>query len=129
MYESSKKESDSGKLGGGYGWVFINGEGEFADSYDLQAQRDGVFATKFQKNKEQRQKNSSASSAKDASLISLYQSSVRDATSVTAWEHCMATKYPEPGLFAYGYRDGSGNPHVVAMWKPGYSRLPIRSSW
>jgi len=117
-YKSSKKESDSGKLGGGYGWGFISGEGEFAHSYDRQLS-ETEFSTKFNKNKAEHQKNSSSSSAKDASLISVYHSSVRDAGSVKAWEHCMATKYPEPGLFAYGYRDRSGNPYIVVMWVPG----------
>lgn len=117
-YESSKKEGNSGKLGGGYGWGFISGEGEFAHSYDRKLSEE-EFSKKFNKNKAERQKNSSSSSAKDASLISVYQSSVRDATSVKAWEHCMSTRYPEPGLFAYGYRDASGNPYIVVMWQPG----------
>jgi hypothetical protein len=117
-YESSKKEGNSGKLAGGYGWGFIDGDAEFSHSYDRKLS-ESEFSTKFNKAKATHKKNASSSSAKDASLISIYQSSVRDAASVKAWEHCMATKYPDPGLFAYGYRDGSGNPYIIVMWQPG----------
>jgi hypothetical protein len=117
-YESSKKEGDSGKLAGGYGWGFIDGDAEFSHSYDRKLSQ-SEFSKKFNTSKAQHQKNRTSSSAKDASLISVYTSSVRDATSVKAWEHCMATKHPDPGLFAYGYRDGSGNPYIIVMWEPG----------
>ena len=117
-YESSKKEGNSGKLEGGYGWGFIDGDAEFSHSYDRKLS-ESEFSTKFNKSKAVHQKNASSSSAKDASLVSVYMSSVRDATSVKAWEHCMATRYPDPGLFAYGYRDGSGNPYIIVMWQPG----------
>jgi hypothetical protein len=117
-YESSKKEGNSGKLAGGYGWGFIDGDAEFSHSYDRKLS-ESEFSTKFNKSKAVHQKSASSSSAKDASLISVYQSSVRDAASVKAWEHCMATKYSDPGLFAYGYRDGSGNPYIIVMWQPG----------
>jgi hypothetical protein len=117
-YESSKKEGNSGKLEGGYGWGFIDGDAEFSHSYDRKLSRSD-FSTKFNKSKAAHQKNASSSSAKDASLVSVYMSSVRDAGSVKAWEHCMATRYPDPGLFAYGYRDGGGNPFIVVMWEPG----------
>ncbi|MCU1349657.1 MAG: hypothetical protein JWO56_2687 [Acidobacteria bacterium] len=117
-YDSSKKQDTSGKLEGGYGWGFINGEGEFAHSYDRKLSKD-EFSKKFEKNKAEHEKTAGSASSKDTSLISVYQSSVRDAGSVQAWERCMATKYTEPGLFAYGYRDDTGNPYIVVMWMPG----------
>jgi hypothetical protein len=117
-YESSKKEDTSGKLSGGYAWGYVDGEGEFAHSYDRKLSQD-EFSKKFEKNKAEHEKTVDSASSKDASLISVYQSSVRDAGSVKAWERCMATKYTEPGLFAYGYRDDTGNPYIVVMWMPG----------
>jgi hypothetical protein len=31
----------------------------------------------------------------------------------------MVTKYQEPGLFAYGFRDPGGNPYITVVWAPG----------
>jgi hypothetical protein len=117
-YESSKSQKTSGSGAGGFGWGFIDGDASFSHSFDRKLS-ETEFSKKFEEAKTERRKHSSSSSGRDASLISVYQSSVRDLTSVRAWEHCMTTRFPEPGLFAYGYRDDSGNPYVVVMWAPG----------
>ena len=115
-FASSKAQATSGAAEFHYG--IIGGELEFSHSYDRKLSSED-FRKTFNKAKESYKDKQSSSTARDASLISLYQSTVRDAGTVSAWERCMVTKYPEPGLYAYGYRDASGDPYVVAMWLAG----------
>lgn len=115
-YKSGMTQGTTGSGEGHYG--IVGGAFAFTHSYDRQLSK-SEFAEKFSEAKAEYQRNASSSSSRDTSLISFYQSSARDATLVKAWEHCMTTKYPEPGLFAYGYRDASGHPYVVVMWSPG----------
>jgi hypothetical protein len=115
-WKSGKAQKTTGSGEGHYG--IAGGAFDFTHSYDRQLSQTD-FEKKFSEAKEERRKNAASSSSKDTSMISQYQSSVRDSTSIKAWEHCMTTKYPEPGLFAYGYRDASANPYIVVIWAPG----------
>jgi hypothetical protein len=115
-FASSKAEATSGATEFHYG--IIGGELEFSHSYDRKLSSED-FKKTFKAAKERYEQKESSSTARDASLISLYQSSVRDAGTVSAWERCMVTKYPEPGLFAYGFRDPSGSPYITVVWAPG----------
>lgn len=115
-FDSRKKQDTSGATEFHYG--VIGGELEFSHSYENALSRE-AFGKKYNTAKEQRQNKVSSSSAKDTSLISLYQSSVRDEASVKAWEHCMTSSRAGPGLIAYGYRDPRGSPYIVVIWAPG----------
>jgi hypothetical protein len=115
-FASSRAQATSGAAEFHYG--IIGGELEFSHSYDRKLSSED-FSKTFKAAKERYDEKESSSTARDASLISLYQSSVHDAGTVSAWERCMVAKYPEPGLYAYGYRDASGDPYVVAMWLAG----------
>ena len=75
----------------------------------------------FQKAKSQFEETATTKSTSNESLISIVSSRKRDASSIKAWEKCMTTKYSEAALFAYGYRDPSGNPYIVVVWAPGSS--------
>lgn len=114
-WESSKKQ---GTAGSGEGHYFaIGGAFDFTHTYDRKLTGD-EFDKAFNNAKSEYDRNSTSTNEKNASLISLYQSSVRDANSVRAWEECM-TKRDRPELVAYGYRDPSGSPYVVVIWAPG----------
>jgi hypothetical protein len=115
-YKSIKKQDTS--VSGDFHYGFIGGSASVANSYDRELSQD-EFSKKFEAKKQEYQHNSISSSSKDASMISVFQSSIRDEASVKAWEHCMTTKSSEPGLFAYGYRDPGGNPYIVVIWSPG----------
>jgi hypothetical protein len=115
-FASSKAQATSGATEFHYG--VIGGELEFSHSYDRKLSQED-FSKTFNKAKEQHQKNVSSSSARDTTLISLYQSSVRDPASVKAWENCMTSSRAGPGLIAYGYRDPRGSPYIVVIWAPG----------
>jgi hypothetical protein len=113
---SHKKQATSGATEFHYG--VIGGELEFSHSYDNELSSDD-FGKRFNKAKQQYDHKKSSSTARDTSLISLYQSSVRDPASVKAWENCMTSGRAGPGLIAYGYRDPGGRPYIVVMWAPG----------
>lgn len=115
-FENSKAQATSGA--GEFRYGFTSGALEFSHSYDRTLSQE-EFAKKFNKAKEQYQKNVSNASARDTSMISLYQSSVRDSASVKAWENCMTSNRAGPGLIAYGYRDPRGSPYIVVIWAPG----------
>ena len=115
-YKSGQVQKTKGAGEGHYG--VGGGSFSFAHTYDRELS-ESEFTNAFNQAKSERQSSSSSSNSKDASLISLYKSSVRDAGSVKAWETCMTSKYPEPGLFSYGYRDPGGRPYIVVMWAPG----------
>lgn len=114
--DSSKKQNTSGATEFHYG--VIGGELEFSHAYDRQLSSED-FSKRFNTAKEQYDHRVSSSSARDASLISIYQSSVRDPVSVKAWENCMTSNRAGPGLIAYGYRDPGGSPYIVVIWAPG----------
>lgn len=114
-YNSKKSESTSGSGEGHY--AVIGGSFDFTHSYDRELSQSD-FEKTFNTAKSQRSKDSNSSNSKETSLISKYQSAVRDSGSVKAWENCMA-RSPEPGLLAYGYRDSGGNPYIVVMWIAG----------
>lgn len=113
---SHKKQATSGATEFHYGP--IGGELEFSHSYDNELSKED-YGKLFNKAKRQYENKKSSSSARDTSLISLYQSSVRDPASVKAWEHCMTSDRAGPGLIAYGYRDPGGRPYIVVIWAPG----------
>ena len=115
-FKSKKAQATSGATEFHYG--VIGGELEFSHSYDRELNSE-EFGKKFDAAKKQYDKKVKSSSARDTSLISLYQSSVRDAASVKAWENCMTSSRAGPGLIAYGYRDLGGSPYIVVIWAPG----------
>ena len=115
-FDSKKEQSTSGATEFHYG--VIGGELEFSHSYANALSRED-FRKKFDTAKSQHQKKVTSSYARDTSLISLYQSSVRDPASVKAWENCMTSSRAGPGLIAYGYRDPRGSPYIVVIWAPG----------
>src|SRR5436190_15694471 len=98
-YASSKAQATSGATEFHYG--VIGGELEFSHSYDRKLSVED-FSKTFKAAKESYDHKVSSSNARDASLISLYQSSVRDPASVKAWENCMTGSRAGPGLIAYG---------------------------
>lgn len=55
---------------------------------------------------------------RDTSLMSVYNSYIRDANSIEAWQACV-TAAPATNLYAYGRRDESGATYVHVMWVPG----------
>jgi hypothetical protein len=115
-FDSKKSQATSGATEFHYG--VIGGELEFSHSYDNELKRE-EFGTKYRAAKTQYENKVKSSSARDTSLISLYQSSVRDPASVKAWETCMTSSRAGPGLIAYGYRDPRGSPYIVVIWAPG----------
>jgi hypothetical protein len=96
------------------------GEDAFAHNYDHFLERD-EFNDKYHKAQSEYSANKTSSSQGASSLISIVSSSTHDPQIVSAWETCMKTRgETEPGLFAYGQRDASGNPYVNVLWVPGY---------
>ena len=102
-YESSKKQKTTADGEGGYGWGFISGKAGMSHAFERKLS-ETEFSKAFTEARKEYRENTTSSTSKDTSIISLYQSSVRDSTSVKAWESCMS-RSPEPGLIAFGYRD------------------------
>lgn len=125
-YKSARAEqhqsSTSVKAEGHYG--IIGGE------FDLSTEHGGAmskedFSKQFSERKAVRQSQSSGSSARDSSLISTYQSAIRDPNTIEAWRQCMLNRTSDPSIVAYGYRDGGGNPYLTVMWLPGRALASI----
>ena len=116
-YDSSKKQNTTASGEGGYGFKYIEIKAGMTHAFERKLS-ETEFSKAFTEASEERVNSTNSSNSKDTSLISLYQSSVRDATSVKAWEQCMS-RSPEPGLVAYGYRDENDNPYIKVLWAPG----------
>ena len=115
-YASSKAQGTNVATEFHYG--VIGGELEFSHSYDRKLSSED-FSKIFNTAKQSYDQKVKSSNARDASVIALYQSSVRDPASVKAWENCMTSGRAGPGLIAYGYRDPGGSPYIVVIWAPG----------
>ena len=77
------------------------------------------FKVQYNQHKSQRQSNASGSSEHASSLISNYESSVRDANTLESWRQCMLSRTSDPSIVAYGHRDDADNAYVTVMWIPG----------
>ena len=105
----------------------VHAEGHYGiigGEFDLSTEHGGAmsmedFSKQFNERKSVRQSQSSGSSSRASSLISSYQSAVRDPASVDAWRQCMLSRTSEPSIAAYGFRDSGGNPYLTVMWLPG----------
>lgn len=56
--------------------------------------------------------------AENSSFLSAHASYIRDPASIDAWRACVMSRQ-QPGLYAYGERDASGNAGVHVVWSPG----------
>lgn len=83
------------------------------------------FKKQFRQRKEQRKNTSQGSAESASSLISNYQTAIRDPNTIEAWRQCMLSRTSDPAIVSYGYRDGSDNAYVSVMWLPGRSLAAI----
>jgi hypothetical protein len=121
-YDEHKNDKLAGHGEGHYG--VIGGELDFQYEHGAAMSKED-FSKTFNQARQSHQGSTSSSSSKDTSLISTYTTAVRDPGTIEAWRTCMQTKTSEPSLFAYGYRDPSGNPYLTVMWAPGLALAAI----
>jgi hypothetical protein len=114
-YDSRLHHETSGS--GGYAGSIGIINAEFDNTYDRELSRD-EFKAQFTKKRAERQSASAGSSDRETKVIAIERSTTRNAASIQAWERCMS-RVQEPGVYAYGYRDPSGDPYVVVMWLAG----------
>ena len=120
----SEQHNSSTKVNAEFHYAVIGGELDLSFEHGAAMSKED-FSKQFSEKKAQRQRNASGSSESASSLISNYQSAIRDPNTIEAWRQCMLSRTSDPSLVAYGYRDASDNAYLTVMWIPGRALASI----